>query len=80
MRIYTDKGLRVKRNTLTTKKFQRILITMSNPRANTFVVVLLIVFGVVRMFLESIWKGLIALCTGKIIPLKNVRLLRLWHW
>lgn len=80
MRLYTDKGLRVKKNTLTTKKFQRILITMSKERANTVVVVFLIILGVVRVFFESIWKGIIALIVGKIVPLKNARLLRLWHW
>lgn len=80
VRLYTDKGLRVKKNTLTTKKFQRILITMSNQRANTVVVVFLITIGILRVFLESIWKGLLALLTGKVIPLKNVRLLSLWHW
>lgn len=80
VRLYTDKVLRVKKNTLTTKKFQRILKTMSNQRANTVVVIFLIILGIFRIGVESMYKGLLALFTGKVIPLRNVRPLRLWHW
>lgn len=52
-RIYTDKARRVKKNALTTKKFERILINVSNKRPNTLIVLFLLIY----QGLEMLWDG-----------------------
>lgn len=77
--MYTDKHIRVKEKELTTKKFQRILITVSTQRPNTVVVLLILVISTVRLACESIVKGTLAFFRSP-TPLKPTWLTRLIHW
>jgi hypothetical protein len=54
-RIYTDKDGRVKKNALTTKKFERILINVTNKRPNTVIVLFLLI----HQGLFMLWDGTI---------------------
>jgi len=79
-RIYTDKTRRVKKNALTTKKFERILINVSNKRPNTLIILFFLLYQGLHMVWDGCIKGMRSLFTGSIKPLKNSRTIRLWHW
>ncbi|MEI6711202.1 MAG: hypothetical protein WCK88_03030 [bacterium] len=54
--------------------------TMTNERPNTIVIIVLLLMSLVVTFFEAFYKGFIALATGTIQPLRQTRLLRIWHW
>ncbi len=53
---------------------------MKAARPNTFVILLLLTMSLCVTFFEVIYKGCIALITGTVQPLRQTRLLRIWHW
>ncbi len=79
-RIYTDKDRRVKKNALTTKKFERILINVTNKRPNTVIILFLLIHQGLFMLWDGTVKGFRSLMTGSITPLKSSRTLKIWHW
>ncbi len=54
--------------------------TMNPERPNTIIILILLFMSLVVTFFEAVYKGLIALLTGTIQPLRQTRLLRIWHW
>jgi hypothetical protein len=79
-RIYTDKTRRVKKNALTTKKFERILINVSNKRPNTLIILFFLLYQGFHMVWDGCIKGIQSLSTDSIKTLRSSRALRLWHW
>ena len=79
-RIYTDKVGRVKKNALTTKKFERILINVSNKRPNTLILLFLLIYQGLEMVWDGIKKWWQSIFTGSIRPLKASRAVKIWHW
>jgi len=79
-RVYTDKDRRVKKNALTTKKFERILINVTNKRPNTVIILFLLIHQGLFMLWDGTVKGFRSLMTGSITPLKSSRTLKIWHW
>lgn len=79
-RIYTDKNLCVKGNTLTTKKFERILMNVVNKRPNTIIIFFFLVKDSLVLLWSSLTQGIRSLMTGSFKPLTKTRMLRIWHW
>lgn len=79
-RIYTDKARRVKKNALTTKKFERILINVSNKRPNTLVILFLSIYQGLYMIWDGIKKWILSIFTGEFHPLKSSRTVKIWNW
>ncbi|MFA6080294.1 MAG: hypothetical protein WC753_02305 [Candidatus Gracilibacteria bacterium] len=53
---------------------------MKPKRPNTIVILALLFLSLIVTFFEAIYKGLKALITGRITPLRQTRLFRIWHW
>ncbi len=53
---------------------------MNTERPNTIVILILLIMSLMVTFFEAIYKGFIALLTGTVQPLRQTRLLRIWHW
>lgn len=53
---------------------------MKADRPNTILILLLLTISIGVTFFEGIYKGSIALITGTVRPLRQTRLLRIWHW
>ncbi len=53
---------------------------MNTERPNIIVILILLLISLVVTFFEAIYKGLLALITGNMRPLRQTRLLRIWHW
>ena len=79
-RIYTDKDRRVKKNALTTKKFERILINVTNKRPNTVIILFLLIHQGLFMLWDGTVKWFQSLTTGSTKPLRASRPLKIWHW
>lgn len=79
-RIYTDKAGRVKKNALTTKKFERILINVSNKRPNTLILLFLLIYQGLEMLWDGTKKWLHSIITGSLHPLKSSRTVKIWNW
>lgn len=53
---------------------------MKPERPNTLIILMLLCLSFIVTFFEVLYKGLRALFTGKMMPLRQTRLLRIWHW
>lgn len=53
---------------------------MNPERPNTVIIVILLIMSLFVTFFEAAYKGLLSLLTGTIQPLRQTRLLRIWHW
>lgn len=53
---------------------------MKPERPNIIVILALLSLSLVVTLFEAMYKGVLALITGRITPLRQTRLLRIWHW